>query len=179
MLFFSSLISSPMHTSFLKVEVTGFLSCFPLSTRFLHEAKLSLFCRIGGTCWASATAVAERKHGQMAPCLISCLSMAGNTSDIYGVSGRAGRVLPAPMFSVAGCTCQGQHMVHGTYRESWTGDGCRSPTVIQGMSGSAGWHQPKCHTAKCVGVLLRGDLIAKKQGRHQGIKNTEPVLCPT
>lgn len=45
-------------------------------------------------------------------------------------------------------TCQGQHMVHTTYRESWRGDGCRSPTVIQGMPDSASWYQPKCHTSK-------------------------------
>lgn len=51
-------------------------------------------------------------------------------------------------------TCQGQHMVH-----SWRGDGCRSSTAIQGMPDSAGWHHLKCHTTKCLGVLLRGHPI--------------------
>lgn len=60
-----------------------------------------------GTYWASTTAVAESKHGQMALGRTSCLSMAGNSSDISGISGRTGGALPAPMFSVAGCNLPG------------------------------------------------------------------------
>lgn len=108
MLFFLfSLISSCMHTSFLKVKVTGFLSHCPLSTSFLREAKCSSFCRLAGTCWSSPTAVAESKRGQMALSRTSCLSMAGNSSDICGVSGRTGGALPAPTFSAAGCNLPG------------------------------------------------------------------------
>lgn len=51
----------------------------------------------------SATAVAESKCGQMALGRTSCLSVTGNSSDIYGVSGRTGGALPAPMFNIAGC----------------------------------------------------------------------------
>lgn len=96
-----------MHISFLKVKVTGFLSRFPLSTDFLREAKCSSFCRLAGTCWASPTAVAESKRGQMALGRTSCLSTAGNSSGICGVSGRMGGALPAPVFSVAGCNLPG------------------------------------------------------------------------
>lgn len=106
MLFFSfSLISSCTHASFLKVKVTGFLSQFPLGThQFSTRGQIQfIFFRLGGTCWASATAVAESKCGQMALGRTSCLSVAGNSSDICGVSGRTGGALPAPVFNIAGC----------------------------------------------------------------------------
>lgn len=68
-------------------------------------------------------AEAESKHGQMALGRTSCLSMAGNSSDICGVSGRAGRALPAPTFSVAGCnlpgTAYGPHYLRRELERRW------------------------------------------------------------
>lgn len=83
--------------------------------------------------------------------------------------------LPCLVLLVA--TCQGQHMVHSTYRESWTGDGCRSPTAIQGMPYSAGWQQSKCHTAMCLGALLRGHPIVSQKSSEDIRESKILRLC--
>lgn len=77
---------------------------------------------------------------------------------------REGRALPDSTFSLAGCTCQEQHMVLGASRERWTGGGCRSPTATRGLSGPAGWHQLKHHTPKCLGVPQGGHPTARQKG---------------
>lgn len=77
---------------------------------------------------------------------------------------REGRALPDSAFSLADCICQEQHMVLGASREPPTGDGCRSPTATQGLSGPAGWHQLKQHTAKCLGVPQRGHPTVSPKG---------------
>lgn len=70
-------------------------------------------------------------------------------------------------------------MVHTTYRESWIGDSCGSPTVIQGMPDSAGSFQLKCHRAKYLGALLRGHptVSLKIAEGIREMKITEAVLC--
>lgn len=74
-------------------------------------------------------------------------------------------------------TCQGQHTVCSTYRESWTGGGCRSPTVIQDMPYSAGWQPSKCHTAKCLGALLRGHPIVSHKSSEDNRESKTLRLC--
>lgn len=89
----------------------------------------------------------------------SCLSMAGNSSYISGISGRTGGALPAPTFSVAGCnlpgTAYGLQYLQRELDRRWM----QVPTEIQGMTYSDIWQQLKCHTAKCLGALLRGHVI--------------------
>lgn len=73
---------------------------------------------------------------------------------------REGRALPDSTLSLADCTCQEQHMVLGSCREPWTGDGCRSPTATPALSDPAGCH----HTAKCLGVPQRGHATVSPKG---------------
>lgn len=74
-------------------------------------------------------------------------------------------------------------MVLGTSRERWTGDGCRSPTATRGLSGPAGWHQLKHHTAKSLGVPQRGHPTVSQKGseviRESKIPRLHSVLLNT
>lgn len=137
----------------------------------------SSFFRLAETCWASATALAERKYGQMALGWTSCLSMAGNSSSISGVSGRTERALPAPTFSVAGCnlpgTTYGLQYLQRELDRRWL----PVPTEIQGMPYSDVWQQLKCHIAKCLGVLLRGHSIVSQKSSEDIRESKVLRLC--
>lgn len=62
-------------------------------------------------------------------------------------------------------------MVLGASRECPTGGGCRSPAATQGLSGPAGWHQLKQHTAKCLGVPRKGIPQSAQKGVKSSVKN--------
>lgn len=179
MLFFlSSLISSHMHTSLLKAKVAGSSWSLPLCTSFyvrpnaVHCAGLWELAGHQQWQWQKVSMnrwlLAESPACQWLATLISGVSQEEWAEHC--------QLLCSALLAA---TCQGTHMVHTTYRESWIGDSCGSPTVIQGMPDSAGSCQLKCHRAKCLGALPRGHptVSLKIDEGIREMKITEAVLC--
>lgn len=155
MFFLFSLISSHVHTSLLKAKVAGSPWWLPLSTSFYMGPKAvhctGLWVFAGHQQWQWQKVSTNRWLLAESP---ACQWL---TTLISGVSqGKWAEQCQLLCSALLAATCQGTHMVHTTYRESWIGDGCGSPTVIQGMPDSAGWCQLKCHRAKYLGAFLRG-----------------------
>lgn len=153
----------------------SFLSHFPLSTSFFLRGQVWFILQACGNLLGIISSSSSRKevwtdgsgpnllpvNGWQLPCFLWCF--------------REGRALPDSTFSLADCTCQEQHMVLGACREPWTGGGCRSPTATPALSGPAGWHQLKHHTAKWSAPKRASHRQPKRQWSHQGIKTLR--LC--
>lgn len=163
---------------FLKAESSKLLVTFPSQHQLFLRGQAQ-FVPVG-TCWASATAVAERKCGQMALGRISCLSMAGSSSAFCGASGRAGHcqilrsvLLIAParnnIWSLVLAESVGQEMAEGLPLPL---EACL--VLLAGTS----WNTTQQSALECPkeGIPQSAQKAVKSSGNQ---KNTEALLCPT